>query len=146
MANDPMIAAQRMLERQRAEISVEEAAGEPAGAMTKRDFLLLPEATAECYMVGKAEATIEVGEETLTTPQGLVENRSWCCAHRAGRGGCWQDTRCPRRKTRAPTAAESSQRAQGRGCAAPGQGRRYSMKICWGRGLQWPWQWPSARA
>ena len=72
MANDPMIAAQRMLERQRAEISVEEAAGEPAGAMTKRDFLLLPEATAECYMVGKAEATIEVGEETLTTPQGLV--------------------------------------------------------------------------
>ena len=55
MANDPMIAAQRMLERQRAEISVEEAAGEPAGAMTKRDFVLLPEATAEYLMVGKAE-------------------------------------------------------------------------------------------
>jgi hypothetical protein len=44
-----------MLERGRAENLVEEAAGEPVGAMTKRDFLLLPEATAEYLMVGKAE-------------------------------------------------------------------------------------------
>ena len=67
-----MIAAQRMLERQRAERAVEEAAGEPDGAMTKRDFVLLPEATAACYTVGKAGPTIEVGEETMTTPEGLV--------------------------------------------------------------------------
>ena len=38
-----MIAAQRMLERQRAEISVEEAAGEPAGAMTAPESAVVRE-------------------------------------------------------------------------------------------------------
>ena len=51
---------------------VEEAAGEPVGAMTKRDFLQLPEAMAEFFTVEKAKGKIEVGEEILTTPQGLV--------------------------------------------------------------------------
>ena len=128
MATDPGIAAQRMLERGRAENLVEEAAGEPVGAMTKRDFLLLPEATAEYLMVGKAEDKLRWAKRPRPRRRDWWESRSWCCAHRAGRGGCWQGTRCPRRKTRAPTAADSPQRAQGRGCAAPGQGRRYSKK------------------